>query len=314
MATAQLIKSFPKDIPPRLLRFFKKYPPSVHSSLVLGSAIPANRHAPKDTLRPSRAPPQPPSEPNGTAIPPGSPSASAVPSTSPPAADTASPPTPAAVAKPKAVSRAKRKQPFNPFLPFKNHTTGKWHGALIGLRKQADLVKLAVTYGVEPLLPPTVKSTEYKKVVVEERGNRVKGTGVGEKVKGHKWERTLKARLETRRQAMVKMPLLIREWKEVSTLLDFVARSMLWSDRWLTGIYRGVMGEDGRSIRSNAADLERIVLSWICRHYEQEQKALWDCKILHVSRGYNRAVTSIALTWSFFQCAVDSIRSTPEDI
>lgn len=47
-----------------------------------------------------------------------------------------------------------------------------------------------------------------------EHGSRVKGTGVGEKVKGHAWERTMKSRLEKRRIAMEGMPRLIREWKE----------------------------------------------------------------------------------------------------
>jgi hypothetical protein len=43
----------------------------------------------------------------------------------------------------------------------------------------------------------------------------VKGTGEGQKVKGKLWERTLKGRLEMRRQAMLNMPAMIQEWKQV---------------------------------------------------------------------------------------------------
>lgn len=42
----------------------------------------------------------------------------------------------------------------------------------------------------------------------------VKGTGEGQKVKGKSWERTMKGRLELRRQAMLNMPQMIQEWKQ----------------------------------------------------------------------------------------------------
>ncbi|OQD70603.1 hypothetical protein PENDEC_c022G03644 [Penicillium decumbens] len=105
---------------------------------------------------------------------------------------------------------------LNPFLPRKIFVSGKrkWIGPRYGLRQQADLVKLAIKYNVEPLLPPSIKSTEYKAARLAERGLRVKGTGIGQKVKGHKWERTMEARLEDRRKAMVEMPEMIREWKQ----------------------------------------------------------------------------------------------------
>jgi len=106
----------------------------------------------------------------------------------------------------------------NPFLPRKNYVTGRWYGPVYGLRKQADLVKLAKTHGVLDLLPWTIKKPGEKEKRRLERGLAVKGTGAGEKVKGHKWERTLKGRLETRRQAMLEMPALIQEWKQVSEL------------------------------------------------------------------------------------------------
>ena len=79
-------------------------------------------------------------------------------------------------------------------------------------------MKLAIRYNVEALLPPGKKSTEYKQTRKEERGLRIKGTGIGQKVKGKKWERTMEAKLETRRKAMVEMPRMVREWKQVSLL------------------------------------------------------------------------------------------------
>lgn len=104
----------------------------------------------------------------------------------------------------------------NPFLPQKLQN-GKWAGPRYGLRRQAELVKLAMRYDVEALLPVGKKATEFKETKRAERGGlAVKGTGVGQKVKGHKWERTMEARLEDRRKAMTEMPEMIRLWKQVS--------------------------------------------------------------------------------------------------
>lgn len=75
---------------------------------------------------------------------------------------------------------------------------------------------MAIKYDVEGLLPVGRKSTEFKETRRAERGGlAVKGTGVGQKVKGHKWERTMEARLEDRRKAMMEMPEMIRLWKQV---------------------------------------------------------------------------------------------------
>lgn len=107
----------------------------------------------------------------------------------------------------------------NPFLPYKNPETNRWRGPTVSLRRQAELVKIAAKYNVEELLPPGLKATEYKMTKLEEKGLRVRGTGVGQRVKGHKWERTLQERLDKRKQAMLEMPELIRQWKQVSLLL-----------------------------------------------------------------------------------------------
>ncbi|KAF3483840.1 uncharacterized protein GIQ15_03164 [Arthroderma uncinatum] len=106
----------------------------------------------------------------------------------------------------------------NPFLPYKNPETGRWRGAVVSLRRQAELVKLGIKYGVEELLPPGRKSTEYKQARLIEKGLRIKGTGVGQKVKGHKWERLMKGKLEERKKAMLGMPSMIRLWKQRNEL------------------------------------------------------------------------------------------------
>lgn len=112
-------------------------------------------------------------------------------------------------------------------------------------------MKLAIKYNVEPLLPIGPKSTEYKAARMAERGLRIKGTGIGQKVKGHKWERTMEARLEDRRKAMMEMPEMIRLWKEVS-----IVRSSLIVKLMLTTFYREVMvvaGDSGPSGKSSAS-------------------------------------------------------------
>lgn len=87
---------------------------------------------------------------------------------------------------------------------------------MFSLRRQAELVKKAMNYGVAELLPHTNKMPWVKAQKREEQGLRVKGTGVGEKVKGKAWERTVKGRLEKRRRAMLEMPKLVQQWKQVS--------------------------------------------------------------------------------------------------
>ncbi|KAG9248835.1 putative 54S ribosomal protein L25, mitochondrial [Calycina marina] len=102
----------------------------------------------------------------------------------------------------------------NPFKCQKHLVTGRRHDPVFSLRRQAEIVKLARKQGVEELLPHTVKGTEERMKRRAENGLRVKGTGVGQKVKGKESERTLKGRLEKRRQAMLDMPQMIQTWKE----------------------------------------------------------------------------------------------------
>ncbi|KAG7292980.1 hypothetical protein NEMBOFW57_003025 [Staphylotrichum longicolle] len=103
----------------------------------------------------------------------------------------------------------------NPFMPMKHPVTGRWHDPKYSLRRQAELVKMARDHGVEELLPFTNKGTETRLRKRVELGLRVKGTGVGQRVKGHKHERQLAVKMDKRRNAMLEMPNLIREWKKV---------------------------------------------------------------------------------------------------
>lgn len=104
----------------------------------------------------------------------------------------------------------------NPFTKMKHHITGQWHDPKIPLRRQAEMCKMARSYGIEDLLPPTSKSSQARLQRRVEKGVRVKGTGVGQRVKGKIFERTMRKRLETRRQAMLKMPQLVQQWRQVS--------------------------------------------------------------------------------------------------
>ncbi|KAK4982916.1 hypothetical protein LTR50_007518 [Elasticomyces elasticus] len=102
----------------------------------------------------------------------------------------------------------------NPFLPFKSPSTLRWQPPAFSLRRQAQLYKLAEQHNVLPLLPPSAKHPVERQRRREEFGLRVKGTGVGQKVKGKLWERTLKGRLEARRKAMEGMGEMVKTWKE----------------------------------------------------------------------------------------------------
>ena len=111
---------------------------------------------------------------------------------------------------------------------------------------------MAKAHGVEPLLPPGKKSTEYKEQRILEKGLRIKGTGEGQKVKGHKWERMKAIKLDERKKAMEGMPEMIRMWKQVS-LSSLTARVVLCSDANV--LYREVMGSGGANILGELGEI-----------------------------------------------------------
>ena len=168
-----------QTLPPRLLRFFARYPPSstafsnrAQSSTTVSTALNTSSTDPNASQVETNAPAP---EPNLTET--------------------------------------------NPFSRTRHPRTGQWHDPVFSLRRQAELVKLARANGVEDLLPPTPKSIEARMSRRIEGGLRVKGTGLGQRVKGKMWERTQKARLEKRRQAMLGMPKMVQQWKQVCEIL-----------------------------------------------------------------------------------------------
>ena len=118
----------------------------------------------------------------------------------------------------------------NPFSPMKHAATGNWHNPKYSMRRQAELVKLARDHGVEELLPFTHKATEERIRKRVELGLRVKGTGVGQKVKGHKYERQL-------------------EDKYGSPFIRAMVPPGSWWQRLLT-----CFGQDGQEEKGNAPD------------------------------------------------------------
>lgn len=149
MSTRQYVK-LAESLPPRLTRFFARYPPPA----ILQS------------------------------------------STSPQTSSAASSPSPAAASSSmNEITAGIEGLSFpSPFKCHKHPVTSKWHDPVFSLRRQAELVKLARQHGVEELLPFTVKGTQERIRRREENGLRMKGTGVGQRVKGKESERTLKGR------------------------------------------------------------------------------------------------------------------------
>lgn len=164
-----------RELPPRLTRFFTKFPPKV----TVQSAIPQPNAPPLGTLEGAKV-----------------------------------------GASKRALQQRLAHHPIsdpnhNPFLPWKNPITGRWRGAMYGLRKQAELCKIARQYGVENLLPWSRKNSNVREAR-KHLGLRVRGTGVGQQVKGHTWERGMISKMEERRKAMESMPEMIKQWKLVS--------------------------------------------------------------------------------------------------
>ena len=198
-ATQAVVGSTLPALPKFLLNFFAKYPPKQYSAFYTGVKIPITRLSKVDKQRASSTLPE-------GANPSAAPPVAAITSASDPNASHTEPSI--SVAEDSIATTLK-----NPFMPWRNPETGRWHAPRYGLRKQANFVKAAKQCGVEALLPPSRKSTEFKQERALLRGLRVKGTGEGQRVKGHKWERQIDQTVAKRVQAMKEMPDLVREWK-----------------------------------------------------------------------------------------------------
>jgi large subunit ribosomal protein L25 len=144
----------------------------------------------------------------------------------------------------------------NPFLPRLNPKTGRWAPPKYSLRRQAELIKTAKACGIVHLLPPGPKLPQpesssltagtsnsqseslsgngvnadaswampirWDGEVQKKEGGAKRGTGIGlygtrkRMFKGHKWERVMAARIETRKSLMGKMKNRIMRFKQVS--------------------------------------------------------------------------------------------------
>ena len=218
-ATASLSASVP--LPQRLLDFFARYPPKLYSAKYTPTSIPL--------IRPKRSSQRPFTTPETSSSDPRPPSIESTPTL------------PSAT--PQYISQLTNGPNPNPFLPWRNPETSRWRAPKYSLRRQADLIKLAKKHGVEPLLPPSRKSSAFKEARLLEHGLRVRGTGEGQKVKGHKWERQMPAKLEKRRKAMEGMPELVRLWEKVSSMLLLLCKGVCM----LIMPHRWAMDEDGRN-------------------------------------------------------------------
>ena len=181
MATSLEYAKLAQTLPPKLLKFFAKYPPSLVTSA--GQSDSTTSIATSATTSPI--------DPN-TNNEESSFKSALAPSNAP-----------------------------NPFKPHKHPETGRWHDPVYSLRRQADLAKMAKVNGVGELLPYSKKSLQERSKRREEQGLRVRGTGVGQKVKGKSRERTMKGRLEQRKQAILGMPAMIQQWKQASQSIAF---------------------------------------------------------------------------------------------
>lgn len=181
MSTQQQFVKLAQTLPPMLLRFFARYPPPAISQSIHQQNS-SNHPSTTTALNTSSSDPNASHEETVSSLTAGTP------------------------------------EFLNPFQCQKHPITGIRHDPIYSLRRQADLVKMARANGVEELLPFTVKGTEARIRKREELGLRVKGTGVGQKVKGKGWERTMKGRLDKRKKAMLEMPQLIQSWKQVIVL------------------------------------------------------------------------------------------------
>lgn len=107
----------------------------------------------------------------------------------------------------------------NPFEFYKHPETGRLQDPVYSARRQAQLLQMARDHGVADLLPSSNKNPTQRLAHRVEHGLRVKGTGVGQKVKGHIHERHMIAKyVGTRPQRMVRgddaLTMLLTGWKQ----------------------------------------------------------------------------------------------------
>lgn len=106
---------------------------------------------------------------------------------------------PAALVSPGAAPTSFQELRPNPFEFYKHPVTGRLQDPVYSARRQAQLLQMARDHGVADLLPASEKNPTQRLTHRVEHGLRVKGTGVGQKVKGHIHERHMIAKYVDRR-------------------------------------------------------------------------------------------------------------------
>lgn len=137
----------------------------------------------------------------------------------------------------------------------------------------------------------------------EEGGFRGKGTGVGEKVKGHKSERRLIATTEERRKAMEGMPELIRDWKLVSSA-DYGREG----GRLM--ICRKGMARGGRSGRNERVWEDGEVVRWKEMYYmegsgKRQSRYFMEFESVHLNQ--HQALYPIYIHWELDQSKLSTV-------
>lgn len=190
-----------QSLHPRLLRFFTRFPPPQLQTSIFQTSQPLPIEA-EPTIEVAANTSS--SDPNATTT-----------TTLP-----TSPPTSTPTLQPN-FTQTRGTVKTNPFLPFLNPTTNRWHSPHYSLRRQSELYKLAQTHNVLSLMPlgPKHPAIKDEKRIANALATHEKLRGgklpiSGKRAKGKVWERTLRGRMEERRKAMEGMPEMIRGWKQ----------------------------------------------------------------------------------------------------
>jgi large subunit ribosomal protein L25 len=113
--------------------------------------------------------------------------------------------------------------PFqNPFSASRNARTGKYHPAKLSLRRQADIIKLAMRFGVEKLLPPSAKQRK----LTSGKSKPMRGTM---RPKGSRESRNRAEYVENKQKALEESLRVVAMRKTVSHLLNWVAADGVFS-------------------------------------------------------------------------------------
>ena len=107
--------------------------------------------------------------------------------------------------------------PFqNPFKPHRDPRTGKIHGPRYSLRRQADIIKLAMRFGVADLLPPSEKMNRLLYGKKRPMAGTIRPKGTYE-------ERTRQTYVEKKQKSLEEALRIVAMRKTVAKLLRLIA-------------------------------------------------------------------------------------------